>query len=266
MCTAGLGKDAYYDEGKVKDGKKLVTKLYNAGKFVIKQLGDFDEGRSTPISELEDMDKWIIYRLNAAAREMQTQFEKYEIGQALKVFENFFWRDFADNYLEMAKGRLYGQDRNKRLSAQLALYTTFLGVLKLAAPFVPHITEEMYHSSMDGEVLKSEETSGLFATNEGISSIHINDWPETEIRPDPDINKGAETALNVISEVRKYKTANQIRLGEPMGRVVIMADEDTLSILEGFAGDITSTSRASELLLVNKDFQDSLPTDLVITI
>lgn len=266
MCTARLGRDAYYDEAQVKDGKKLVIKLYNAGKFVLRQLDGFKPQNAIEGEDLEAIDKWIIYKLGVAAKNMQSQFERYEVGQALKAFEDFFWKDFTDYYLEMVKGRLYGQDAQKRLSAQSALYTTFLGVLKLASPFVPHITEEIYHSRVVGDALVSDNKGGiLMATGEG-TSIHITGWPTGKSDKSlEEIDRGAASALAIISEVRKYKTANKIRLGEPMGRIVIKADEEVLSSLEGFVGDIVSTSRASEVVLANKDYDDQ-PDDHIISL
>lgn len=264
MCTAGLGKDAYYDENQVRDGKKLVTKLYNAGKFVFRQLVDYKFQKEVDIDNLESIDKWIIFRMSNATKNMRSQFEKYEVGRALEIFQDFFWKDFADYYLEMVKGRLYGQDLQKRQSAQTALYTTFLGILKLASPFIPHITEEMYHSRLDGESLVSDEQEGLFVGNEGTPSIHATDWPKIS-ESDEAIEKGANAALTIVSEVRKYKAANKIKLGEPMGRIMIKANDDTLSVLEGFAGDLTSISRSSELILAKRDHKDSLQCDLVIS-
>ncbi|MBU0626122.1 class I tRNA ligase family protein [Patescibacteria group bacterium] len=94
-------------------------------------------------------DQWILIRLNETILEMRKSLDKYEYGAAKIKFEEFFWKDFCDMYLEMIKVRLYQPERfeqgeSKKKSGQWTLYTVFSNILKLIAPYMPHITEEIY--------------------------------------------------------------------------------------------------------------------------
>ncbi|MCX6713546.1 MAG: valine--tRNA ligase, partial [Candidatus Vogelbacteria bacterium] len=106
MCGAKLGQDAYYDEAEVEKGKKLVTKIFNAGKFVFTHLRDGNFTKEQKPSELYPADEWILAKAENTMAEMIKSFDQYDLIIARQRFEEFFWTDFCDNYLELAKGRL----------------------------------------------------------------------------------------------------------------------------------------------------------------
>lgn len=261
MCGVALGKDAYYDEKEVEKGRKLATKLYNAGKLVLGKLQDFDPKENVSMNDLEAIDKWILQRSFETGEKMAQAFDNYEYSQARQAFDDFFWSEFCDNYLEIAKGRLNKIENSKeKRSAQFASYQGFLNVLKMASPFVPHITEEMYHAEIikkgEGENMKesidSKSDAGYFYRNEKIASIHISKWPRNNKEYfDAGIIEGAEMALSVISEARKFKADNKIKLRDEVSSLTIKCPSDKQALIKPFLADIASVAKAREISMTD---------------
>ncbi len=266
MCGAILGKDAYFDEQEVEKGRKLETKIYNAGKLVLGKIKDFDPNIEIQEDNLEAFDRWILQRSQETSERMSQAFANYEFSQARKLFEDFFWSDFCDNYLELAKGRLSidandEKRRTERLSAQYASYKAFLNVLKIASPFVPHITEEMYHGDVaiesDGDNMKfsfeSGGDKGYFHQHEGIASIHNTKWPSGDKSPEEGLERGAQLALLIISEARKSKTMQKIRFGAEVSQLTIRCTPEQKTILLPFMDDISAAMKAQKTTIAESN-------------
>lgn len=275
MCKAGLGKDSYYDDTQVRNGKKLVTKLYNSGRFALANLVDFDPRLEIDQNQLVATDKWIIQRTNETLKAMRQELDRYEFAKALQEFEKFFWNNFTDNYLELVKGRLYLEDNysTKRRSAQFALNYVYLKVLQMAAPFLPHIAEEMYHSNfvktghgvMQGK-LESESEGGYFYRQTGIASIHNTQWGEgLVIEKSEEIIKGASLMLNVLKGVREYKSKNKISLEAPLQRLVVVCkDEKQKALVLDFIPDLKSVNKLGEIVVTIEGDNSDYRTDLIL--
>jgi len=156
-----LGGDLDYQEKDLVTGKKFLTKLWNATKFGFMNLEDFD-GKAP--KKLEEIDKQFLNQLNQLIKQTTSSFETYEYSKVKNDVEQFFWHDFADNYLEIVKNRVYQGKGEKKKSAQYALYQGLFAILKMMAPITPFITEEIYQT--------------YFKKTEKDESIHISNWPE----------------------------------------------------------------------------------------
>jgi valyl-tRNA synthetase len=263
MCGASLGRDAYYDESEVDKGKKLVTKIYNAGKLTITNLKDY-QPEITEENDLEAVDLWILNRSRSVASKMATELDKYEFGRARQLFEDFFWREFCDNYLEIVKGRLQINDQelsSKQNSAKYALYHAYLNILKMTSIFTPHIAEEMYHAQLEKKddadrlPVVSGEDNGFYKTIEGVKSITLLSWPTQKIEKiNKEIESGAELMLFIISEVRKYKTKNNIKLKDKISTITCLTDKK--EIIEPFIDDIKFVTKAEKLIFKKPDRED----------
>lgn len=242
-CRASLGKDVQFDEKEILNGKKLVTKLWNAANFTMMNIGDYEQSTKLEHNTLEMSDKWILIRAQETAQKMTQNLDKFEFGVAMSEFERFFWHDFCDNYLEMVKDRVYKPEKyengnQKKLSAQYSLYTALNSIIKMIAPYLPHIAEEIYQE--------------YFAKNEGVKSIHITMFPvnNTGINEDKEkLYSTVEKVFEIIEGVRKFKTDNKIRLGEDIKLVNIRADKATLNLVSAFKDDIQGVSRANQVIL-----------------
>ncbi len=139
-ASSKLGEDYDYQEKELVSGSRTVTKLWNTARFSKLHLDNFKLGKV----ELEILDKWVLYKLDRTIKLCTEGFENYEYNRAKSAVELFFWKDFCDNYLEFVKHRVYSSELNKeKKSALYTLYVCLLNILKLFAPIMPYITEEL---------------------------------------------------------------------------------------------------------------------------
>ncbi|GIW21413.1 MAG: hypothetical protein KatS3mg068_0420 [Candidatus Sericytochromatia bacterium] len=242
-CRASLGKDVQFDENEIQNGKKLITKLYNACNFVFMNLSDYNY--STIDVNLELTDKWILYRTQETVDKMNSYLEKFEFGIAMSEFEKFFWSDFCDNYLELVKDRIYKPEKygnDKKLAGQYTLYKTMNTIIKLLAPYLPHITEELYQE--------------YFRKNENTISIHLTKYPSNvfEYQDDKDyIYKGIDVSLQIVELVRKFKTENKISMGKEVENIIIKSNKEQIEFLNKIKDDIIGITRAKNINFLEND-------------
>ena len=232
-ASTGYGKDSTISEEKIQTGAKLVTKLWNVGRFSQRFLEDYRLPAERPA--LSPTDRWILSRTQRLILRVTDLFRNYDYAAAKSETESFFWRDLADNYLEMSKERLYDERSEMREGARYTLYRVLLTVVKLFAPFLPYITEEVYQA--------------LFTAADGKSSIHNARWP---IADEALIDEGAEAVGNAIVEVataiRRYKSEANLSLGTELQRLQLTTSQPSLARLLGEAtADITSVTRARKV-------------------
>jgi valyl-tRNA synthetase len=149
--TAKLGTDTAFSEDLLKIGNKLVNKLWNAAKFTALQLAQLSVPSENAAAAIESgiitetLDQWMIGRVATAIGAADACFAMYDYAGARAAIEDVFWNDFCDNYLELVKSRAYGNmGEAGQQSALHTLWHCLNAILKLFAPFVPHITEEIF--------------------------------------------------------------------------------------------------------------------------
>lgn len=198
-ANARLGTDTFFDVQEMMDSsKRLITKLWNSSKFVISHLFDFD-----PLYQpkcILPVDRWIIERTNETVIDASKWLDEYEIGLARKVIDDLFWKDLCDYYIEIVKERLYQPEKHgteERKSAQYAIYYCLLTILKMYAIYIPHETEYIYIKGLKEFV--------------GNISIHLTEWPSPTAL-DQDILAFGQSLKQAISEVRKYKSENNMSM------------------------------------------------------
>jgi valyl-tRNA synthetase len=223
----------------MRQGARLITKLWNAARLLEAGGWQLAAGESLPESislkpraaSLFPVDRALLSWLQRLIAHATERYRAYDYAAALDATERFFWGTFCDNYLELVKGRLYEGSDDERQAARWTLALTLLTVLKLLAPVMPHITEEIY---------------GLLFAGETGGSIHTSDWPRAdETLLDLRAEQTGEAILAIASSVRRYKSINQLGLGTPLTRLTIVTDNASLraSLAQG-AGDIRSVTRA----------------------
>ncbi len=217
---SNLGEDLPFKEKDLVTAQRFLTKLWNASRFALTHLQDYHGEKP---SQLNPVDAWLLSKLNRLVERVTEYMEEYRYSKARKEITNFFLQDFCDNYLEMVKFRLYGggsaspqplQDGwEDRISALYTLYRGLLTSLKLLAPFIPHITEEIYQA--------------YFVVREPQKSIHVDTWPR--VRRDlikPDLEAKVERGVKLIAAIRRFKAEKRLALNHPLKRVVISCSED----------------------------------------
>lgn len=211
-ANARLGTDTFFDVQEMMDSsKRLITKLWNSSKFVISHLFDFD-----PLYQpkcILPVDRWIIERTNETVIEASKWLDEYEIGLARKVIDDLFWKDLCDYYIEIVKERLYQPETHgteERKSAQYAIYYCLLTILKMYAIYIPHETEYIYIKGLKAFV--------------GNISIHLTEWPSPTTL-DQDILAFGQALKQAISEVRKYKSENNMSMKSEINETNVVCND-----------------------------------------
>ncbi|MDX1982688.1 MAG: class I tRNA ligase family protein, partial [Bryobacteraceae bacterium] len=225
-ANARLGTDTAFDTNVLKVGKRLVTKLFNAGKFVLGQTAE-----THPISH--PLDLAFTRQLRDLVARATDYFEKYEHALALDAIEKFFWRGLTDNYLELVKARSRSEtDAVGRGSAVATLRFSLNVLLRLLAPFVPYITEEVW--------------SWAFAEETGHRSIHKAPWPNAAEFPgatgDSDL---FETAVAAFSAINKSKSEGGVSSGRPVTSVSLVCTPQMAPALRSVIDDVMGAVRAA---------------------
>ena len=223
-ATCSLGIDHAFREKDVVRGKKICIKVYNLGQFVSRYFEGLQTAPEKP-AELRTADKWIIGKLSQTIKNVTENFEIYQFDKAMKFVEDFIWHVFADDYVEMVKSR----DDD---AVRYTLYTVFLNAVKLLAPFMPHITEEVYQTH--------------YAKFDGAKSIHLTPWPEPM-----DIDAGAleagDAAAEFIATVRAWKAERKININADISRLEIIGGDSAMYRMS--EEDIRQGARAKELVI-----------------
>lgn len=233
--TAGarLGTDTFFDEEELKIPRRFITKLYNASKFAIMHLTDYDNTRE-PV--LLPVDRWILSRVREAAREAEKLLTQYEIGQARHIIDDLFWKDFCDYYIEIVKERLYQPEKHgeeERYSGQYALYHSLYGILQLYAIYTPHITEYIYQQ--------------FFRRYETEKSLHGTQWSWE--KADEDMLEFGQHLISVIGGVRKEKSERQVSMKEGLKELVITCPSRMVKYYRQTEGDIKACTGAKRIII-----------------
>ena len=138
------GNDMRFSEKKVEACRNFANKLWNASRFVHMNIDDFDVRNELP-ENLATEDKWIVSTLNSAAKEINENLEKFELGIAVSKIYDFTWDYFCDWYIEFTKPRLQGEGEDAQNARQVLVWVLDR-TLRLLHPFMPFITEEIWQT------------------------------------------------------------------------------------------------------------------------
>ncbi len=231
-ASSKLGEDLSFQEKDLITGKKFIVKLWNASKFGFMHLKDYKLGAP---KHIELIDRWLLSKLSDLVKNCTDSFNRYEYSRVKQDTEKFFWHTLCDNYLEIAKDRLYNPDKRgeeSRLSAQYTLYNAILSVLKLMAPIMPFITEELYH--------------GFFKKHEKDKSIHLSRWPSIDMY-NKEATEAGDFFVYVLEKVRKAKAEQSLSMKSPVKRLVCKG-KITIEDFEAIKEDLKATTSATEII------------------
>lgn len=153
------GNDMRFYWERVEASRNFANKIWNASRFIMMNMEKADE-KEVSMAQLTQADRWILSKVNALAKEVTENLEKYEMGIAADKLNHFIWEEFCDWYIEMVKPRLWNDEDETKAAALWTLKTVLIQSLKLLHPYMPFITEEIFCN------LQEEE-----------ASIMISSWP-----------------------------------------------------------------------------------------
>src|SRR5262245_27145590 len=183
-ASARLGTDTAFDDKVFRIGKRLVTKIFNAGKLVLAQAATDDSVARELVCE-------FVERLRALVERVTGSFDEFDYAHALQDTEAFFWNDFTDTFIELTKGRAREGDPSAAAALRLGLGV----LLRLFAPVLPYITEEVW--------------SWALAADHGVPSIHAAPWPSAAAFagiPAPAVAGSFDVAVACLAAINKAKS------------------------------------------------------------
>ena len=158
LYNTSQGQDIHFSEKLLEMGSTFANKVWNASRFVLSNLEDFDANAVIDEKEFKLEDRWILSKLQIASRQINEYMDKYELDSAAKVAYEFFRGNFCDWYVEIAKTRVYGQEGSDKTVAQYVLKTVLDKGLRMLHPFMPFITEEIWQKlGLDEETIMLSE-------------------------------------------------------------------------------------------------------------
>ena len=232
------GNDIRYMPEKLDQASNFANKLWNASKFVLMNLEDYDG--NVYEDNLCYEDKWILSKLNTLVQEVSNNIEKYDLGVASQKIYDFIWNEFCDWYIEIVKLRLYDKENKTRKSAQYVLNKVLCDALKLLHPIMPFITEEIY--------------TKLYNEDE---SIMISNWPKYEEKYNfKDEEQKIEKIKEIIIGIRNIR--NNMNVHPSKKSKLIFVSTEYKNVIENSKAFLEKLGFANEIIVQNnKDGIDS---------
>ena len=235
------GTDTAVDEGQMKVGRKLAIKIINASRFALAfGAGSGEELTVDEVAITHPLDRAMLAGLAELVDEATRAFEDFDYARALERTEAWFWA-FTDDHVELVKSRAYEGDPAGADSARHALRLAISTLLRLFAPFLPFVTEEVWSWWRPG-------------------SVHLQAWPNgddlrgsTAVDGQPANARIAEVAAQAIAEIRKHKTAAKRSLATPVVACTLTDTAERLDLLRPALADVAAAARAEKITLSEGD-------------
>jgi valyl-tRNA synthetase len=249
---APLGQDVLFSSEKCEIGRNFANKIWNAGRFLLMNRAGLEAtgdgaASSSPSSaagapsasgaHADLADRWILSRLHTTIGGVRETLDKFDINNTAKIVYDFVWHDFCDWYLEMIKARLYagGDAPTKEQMAEKAAvlanaFSIFDGALRLLHPYMPFISEELWHATGDrrqGEFLMSSE------------------FPRPDARLiDTKVEKEMAFVQEAINGVRNVRGELSV---PPSKEITVLMSGDGTAVLKKYEGYFRRLARVSRI-------------------
>jgi len=236
------GNDLRYQEERVESSRNFANKLWNASRFVLMglEIDDFD----LKDAKLTLADEWILSRLNTVTEEMTTNLDKFELGMAANKAYDFVWNEYCDWYIELAKNRLYGEDKEAKETVQKVLVTVLKDILKLLHPFMPFITEEIWQHIPGTE-----------------GSVIVAEWPTVKAdRTNAASEEKMEALMIAIRNIRNVRAEMEV-VPSRKAKLHVLADEDIATIFGENPEYLQALASCSDIIIESD--RSAIPEDAV---
>ena len=249
--VAGAGQDIRLDFDRKKDtsstveaSRNFANKLWNATKFVLinktsnnnYSLNESDE------TSLELCDKWILSKLNQVNIKVASLLKEYKLGESAKLLYEFTWNDFCDWYVEFAKQRFNNKETNNRQISEKVLIKVLNDILVMIHPFMPHITEELWH------VLQLKPDKEL---------LSLQKWPTQENKfVDNKLDNSFQQLFEIIRLIRNLRAELGLKPSEKVPVYLISDNDELIDFLKILVDDIQTLTKSSEVFIFKPNAVD----------
>ncbi len=232
-ALAAQGRDIKFSEKRVEGYRHFINKIWNAARFILGNVRD--EDRPAPVKENKDLsiaDRWILSRLSTVASEVNEALADYRFNDAAGIVYQYAWHELCDWYLEMIKPALYGDDDAARKTALNTVVYAFENTLALLHPFIPFITEELWH---------------YMPVEKNAESLCVRAYP---VQRDGIADKEAEKEMGIIMEAVLGIRSIRGELNLPPSlelKAIIKAADETEKILKRNISYISKLAKAPDI-------------------
>ncbi len=249
--VAGAGQDIRLDFDRKKDtsstveaSRNFANKLWNATKFVLinKTSNNNDSLNESDETSLELCDKWILSKLNQVNIKVVALLKEYKLGESAKLLYEFTWNDFCDWYVEFAKQRFNNQETNNRQISEKVLIKVLNDILVMIHPFMPHITEELWH------VLQLKSDKEL---------LSLQKWPTQENKfVDNKLDNSFQQLFEIIRLIRNLRAELGLKPSEKVPVYLISDNDELIDFLKILVDDIQTLTKSSEVFIFKPNAVD----------
>ena len=249
--VAGAGQDIRLDFDRKKDtsstveaSRNFANKLWNATKFVLinKTSNNNDSLNESDELSLELCDKWILSKLNQVNIKVASLLKEYKLGESAKLLYEFTWNDFCDWYVEFAKQRFNNKETNNRQISEKVLIKVLNDILVMIHPFMPHITEELWH------VLQLKSDKEL---------LSLQKWPTQENKfVDNKLDNSFQQLFEIIRLIRNLRAELGLKPSEKVPVYLISDNDELIDFLKTLVDDIQTLTKSSEVFIFKPNAVD----------
>ena len=208
------GNDMRFTTERIQAARNFANKLWNASRFVLSNRPEGVTGiaSETDALRLSLVDRWIISRRNHTVAEVSRLLEQFHLGEAGRTLHEFVWSEFCDWYIEASKVSLYGDDPEARAVTQSVLENTLAVILRLLHPFMPFVTEEIWH------YLHPQ------AAADGSESLIVAPWPAAGAR-DEEAEAFLDELIEAIRGVRNIRAEYEVEPGRYVPATIVAGEQ-----------------------------------------
>ena len=259
MLTTGItpGNDMRFKTDKLESSRNFANKLWNASRFVIMNLqnedGSFKDIADEDISQmaLKDEDKWMLSRVNEAVKYVTAAMDRFDLALAGQKVYDVIWNEYCDWYIEIVKGRLYGDDEEDKKVARFVLIRALKDMLSLLHPFMPFITEEIWSYLPKGEIKADNPENFLIKSGWPVYDEALTFEAETA---------RLELAMEAIRAIRNIRAEADAAPSKKL-RAVIYADAADMEFVKSAERYIRGMANITEIEFITD--KSEVPEDVM---
>ncbi|MBY5162745.1 valine--tRNA ligase [Salsipaludibacter albus] len=209
------GTDVPLSPDWVEGARRFLNKLFNTIRFALLNLDGTTPGELPDDAELGLADRWILSRLEVARAAVDDAYGPWDWARMSTALYHFTWDELADWYLEAAKVVLYGDDEDAKSTTRAVLARVLDDLLRLWHPLIPFVTEELWRH--------------LTGATGGRDSLMVQEWPSARTTVDPDVEAEFAVVVDLVTEVRRFRSLNDVAPSRRFPLVVSSTRADLLS-------------------------------------